>query len=210
MELSYVNLWSVIEDAGINSDVVIKKDRNNNKVTIMIYDKKKFNFFGYEITKRRLKTEFILSSTEDNSLFSRVLNPKFQKDINVDVSAYMRFAEQGFNENKTDDFRLDILHCAVGMAGEAGEVLEIIKKHVYHSKPMDKADMLSELGDFEWYKFNFIRLLGLQFSDTLKANVVKLNERYPNGRDKNYLKNDKNHALENTKIAEHVIKKEKD
>lgn len=207
MELSYVNLWSVIEDVGENSDVVIKKDRDNNKVTIMIYDKKKFNFFGYEVSKRRLKTEFILSSTEDNSLFSKVLNPKFEKDANVDVSAYMRFVEQGFNENKTDDFRLDILHCAVGMAGESGEVLEIIKKHVYHSKPMDTADMLSECGDKMWYFFNFLRLLNLSFADVLKANVVKLNERYPNGRDKNYLKNDKNHTLENTKITEQVIKK---
>lgn len=207
MEQSFVNLWSIIEKASVDQDITIKKSKDNKNVSVLFHKTRKFNFFGWEITKRKLVAEYNLVLEDQlSNVFSSAMNPVFAGDQYVDYAKYMKFSESGFRENETNDYKLDLLHCAIGMAGEAGEVLELVKKHIFHSKPLDAVDMTSELGDYEWYKSNFLRLLNIKFGDVLKGNVVKLTTRYPNGRDKNYLKNDKNHTSENQKIEEALKK----
>lgn len=75
-------------------------------------------------------------------------------------------------------------HLAVaglGLAGEAGEVADEIKKIVGHGKAMDKPKLLKELGDVLWYAASLADELGVRLADVAQANIDKLKARYPAG-----------------------------
>jgi NTP pyrophosphatase (non-canonical NTP hydrolase) len=198
------------------NDVVVNISKTDDDNTVIVHISKKiFSIFGYKFYKNITKEYWNI----DPAISS-------DKDVSVDCAAYMNYAKNGFNENKIDilevfdgmvipeeakkkleefNYRLDLLHCAVGMVDEAGEILDHIKKYVYHDKPFDKAAVASEFGDQSWYHFNALRLMDIKFSDTLEANKIKLNARYPNGRSKNYLAQVES---KNTKREDELIQKE--
>lgn len=71
-----------------------------------------------------------------------------------------------------------LVYGALGLAGEAGEVVELIKKSTAHGHPLDLAKVLLELGDTLWYITYLTELLGYTLDDVLTANILKLRERY--------------------------------
>lgn len=75
-------------------------------------------------------------------------------------------------------------HLAVaglGIAGEAGEVADEIKKIVGHGREMNKDKLIKETGDVLWYVASIADELGVSMSDIAQANIDKLKERYPKG-----------------------------
>lgn len=70
---------------------------------------------------------------------------------------------------------------ALGLAGESGEVVELVKKHCFHGKPIDIGELTKELGDVLWYVAALCNTLGLSLSSVMAVNIKKLEERYPNG-----------------------------
>ena len=75
----------------------------------------------------------------------------------------------------------DIHHAATGMAGEAGEVLEISKKHWIYNKPLSRVHVIEELGDLAFYTTNLMAILGITVAEVLEYNYQKLRKRYPDG-----------------------------
>lgn len=75
----------------------------------------------------------------------------------------------------------DLLHMAVGVAGEAGELLDAVKKATIYRKPLDHDNMLEELGDLEFYMERIRQILGVSREAVLQANVKKLSVRYSKG-----------------------------
>ena len=73
------------------------------------------------------------------------------------------------------------LHMAVGISGEAGELLDAIKKHVIYGKPMDWVNVVEELGDLEFYMEGLRQLVGVTREEVLRVNVSKLGKRYSAG-----------------------------
>lgn len=73
------------------------------------------------------------------------------------------------------------LHMAVGIAGESGELLDAIKKHVVYNKPLDRANVVEELGDLEFYMEGLRQGLGITRVEVLNHNLAKLNKRYAAG-----------------------------
>ena len=71
-----------------------------------------------------------------------------------------------------------VLHMAVGIAGEAGELLDAVKKHVIYNKPLDVANVLEELGDLEFYMEGLRQGVGLTREECLMHNIEKLTKRY--------------------------------
>jgi len=71
-----------------------------------------------------------------------------------------------------------LLHMAVGIAGEAGELLDAIKKHVVYNKPLDYRNVIEELGDLEFYMEGLRAKLAILREETLVANIAKLEVRY--------------------------------
>jgi NTP pyrophosphatase (non-canonical NTP hydrolase) len=78
-------------------------------------------------------------------------------------------------------FTLDLLHAAVGTSGEAGELLDAVKKHWVYNKPLDRTNVIEELGDLEFYMAAMRLVLGVSRDQVLQANVDKLCKRYPAG-----------------------------
>ena len=74
-----------------------------------------------------------------------------------------------------------LLHMAVGIAGESGELLDAIKKAVIYCKPIDVENVVEELGDLEFYMEGLRDRLGITRQQTLQANVAKLSKRYKAG-----------------------------
>jgi NTP pyrophosphatase (non-canonical NTP hydrolase) len=74
-----------------------------------------------------------------------------------------------------------LLHCALGVCGEAGEVADLIKKFAFMGHPLEVRNLLGELGDLMWYIVLLCDALGLSMEDVLADNVEKLRKRYPDG-----------------------------
>lgn len=72
---------------------------------------------------------------------------------------------------------------SMGLAGEAGEAVDLIKKHLFHGHPLDRDKLTKELGDVLWYAAVLAEMNGVQLSAVAAANVVKLRKRYPDGFD---------------------------
>lgn len=75
-----------------------------------------------------------------------------------------------------------LLHVALGIAGEAGELADAVKKHAIYDQPIDLDNVIEELGDLEFYLQALRESLKLGREETLANNVTKLLKRYPLGR----------------------------
>jgi NTP pyrophosphatase (non-canonical NTP hydrolase) len=74
--------------------------------------------------------------------------------------------------------KADMLHMSVGISGEAGELLDAVKKAAVYNKPIDRANVVEELGDLEFYMEGLRQNLGITREETLEANIAKLGVRY--------------------------------
>lgn len=70
------------------------------------------------------------------------------------------------------------LHMAVGISGEAGELLDAVKKSAVYRKPLDRENVIEELGDLEFYMEGLRAELGITREETLEGNIAKLSKRY--------------------------------
>lgn len=73
---------------------------------------------------------------------------------------------------------LDKLHAAVGIAGEAGELVDAIKKHWAYEKGLDVSNVVEELGDLEFYMTAMRMCIGVSRDVVLQNNATKLEARY--------------------------------
>jgi len=77
---------------------------------------------------------------------------------------------------------LDMLHAAVGLAGESGEILEILKKAIWQGHVLDYARLFKELGDVLFYFQALCNEIGTTPSNVRYGNIDKLLDRYPDGK----------------------------
>jgi NTP pyrophosphatase (non-canonical NTP hydrolase) len=73
-----------------------------------------------------------------------------------------------------------LMHATFGISGEAGELLDAVKKHIIYGKPLDRENVIEELGDLEFYLEDLRATLGITREETIQANMAKLAKRYPN------------------------------
>lgn len=73
------------------------------------------------------------------------------------------------------------LVCGLGIAGEAGEVADLIKKEYFHGHPRDPEKMKEELGDVLHYLAMCAWSYDWTLEEVAQANIDKLAKRYPNG-----------------------------
>lgn len=73
--------------------------------------------------------------------------------------------------------------CALGLAGESGEVVEHVKKFFGHGHDLERLKVRKELGDVLWYVSALATLCGLTLEDIAQGNIEKLRARYPEGFD---------------------------
>lgn len=97
--------------------------------------------------------------------------------------------------NSLSPIKAHLLHMVVGVSGEAGELLDAVKKFVIYNQPLDEENVVEELGDLEFYLAEIRRVLVISRYRVLEHNLAKLNKRYGKEySDKSALvRKDKNH-----------------
>lgn len=76
-----------------------------------------------------------------------------------------------------------LLNGLMGLNGEAGECIDILKKHLFQGHELDKEHIAKELGDVAWYLAVSASAIGYDLETILQMNVDKLRARYPKGFD---------------------------
>ena len=74
-----------------------------------------------------------------------------------------------------------LINGVMGLCGEAGEAIDIVKKHLHQGHALDKAALAKELGDIAWYLAEAATALDMPLGDILQGNIDKLKARYPEG-----------------------------
>lgn len=94
---------------------------------------------------------------------------------------YQKLALRTLYPDMTTNDRLVL--CGLGLPGEIGEVVDLLKKYLYHrnGKSLDTAKLRDELGDVLWYFFVLLDTIGVSFEEVMEANVRKLEQRHGNG-----------------------------
>lgn len=77
--------------------------------------------------------------------------------------------------------QVDLNHAALGIATEAGELCDAIKKNVIYNKKLDTENVVEEIGDLLFYIQMVCNTLGISLDTCMTHNVLKLNKRYPTG-----------------------------
>lgn len=80
-----------------------------------------------------------------------------------------------------DNFETCLNLAAMGLAGEAGEVIDLVKKHQHHGVELDREKLKKEAGDVLWYLQYLCLVLGIHLDDIALQNVYKSRLRYPVG-----------------------------
>ncbi len=90
-----------------------------------------------------------------------------------------------YTDPKYVDTLMDKTIWAMGVAGEAGEVVEKWKKIVAYNEgkvtPEDKTELGKELADVVWYIAVMANSLGLTFEEIMQGNIEKLKSRQARG-----------------------------
>lgn len=96
----------------------------------------------------------------------------------ADPEEYEVFVRRLF---KDEDFKAQLNHCALGLAGEVGEIVDIIKKHTVYGKVLDGQHLFEELGDLRFYLQALVNVVGFGMNNIESGNMRKLNKRYSEG-----------------------------
>lgn len=74
-----------------------------------------------------------------------------------------------------------LINSVMGLCGESGEAIDIVKKWMAQGHELDKAHLAKELGDIAWYLAEAATAIDIPLEDILQANIDKLKQRYPEG-----------------------------
>lgn len=74
-----------------------------------------------------------------------------------------------------------LMNGALGLAGESGEVADIVKKMAFQGHKLDVDHLAKELGDICWYLAETATAIGYDLEEIMQMNIDKLKKRYPDG-----------------------------
>ena len=97
----------------------------------------------------------------------------------MQVNEYQTLAMKTLNPELS---RKDVLiNSVMGLCGESGEAIDIVKKWLAQGHELDKAHLAKELGDIAWYLAEAATALDMDLENIFRANIDKLKKRYPDG-----------------------------
>jgi NTP pyrophosphatase (non-canonical NTP hydrolase) len=97
------------------------------------------------------------------------------------INEYQRLAMTTLNPNL--DKKDVLINGVMGLCGEAGEAIDIVKKHLAQGQELDRERLIGELGDIAWYLAETATVLDVDLEEVLTRNIEKLKRRYPEGFD---------------------------
>lgn len=97
----------------------------------------------------------------------------------MEINEYQKLAMRTLNP-EIDKKEL-ILNASMGLCGESGEVIDLVKKHLFQEHDLDDEKLIKELGDVAWYLAEAATALNVDLSEILEKNIKKLENRFPDG-----------------------------
>lgn len=76
-----------------------------------------------------------------------------------------------------------LINGVMGLCGEAGEAIDVVKKWLAQGHALDRDHLIKELGDIAWYLAETAAALEIDLETVLSMNIEKLEKRYPDGFD---------------------------
>ena len=95
------------------------------------------------------------------------------------VNEYQKLAMTTLNPELSN--RDVLINSVMGLCGEAGEAIDIVKKWMAQGHELDKERLAGELGDVAWYLAEAATALEIPLEDIFQGNIDKLRARYPEG-----------------------------
>lgn len=103
----------------------------------------------------------------------------------MEINQYLKDSERTLktfeNGMSLTNSQADVLHAAMGLTTESGELMDAVKKHLIYGANIDVVNVKEELGDLMWYIAILLREFGGEgtFEEILNTNIKKLKLRYP-------------------------------
>ena len=97
----------------------------------------------------------------------------------MSINEYQKLAMTTLNPKL--DKKDVLINGVMGLCGESGEVIDIVKKHLAQGHELDREKIIKELGDVAWYMAEIATVLDVELEDVLVQNIEKLKKRYPEG-----------------------------
>lgn len=88
---------------------------------------------------------------------------------------------EGLRHKLNDNNTAKLLHAVIGISGEAGELIDALKKHLFYGKPLDVTNVKEELGDILFYIAMACNAIECTLEEIAHMNYQKLNKRYYQG-----------------------------
>jgi len=98
------------------------------------------------------------------------------------INEYQQLAMTTLNKEMSKKDML--INGVMGLCGESGEAIDIVKKHLAQGHELDREKLIKELGDIAWYLAEMATVLDTTLEEVLEKNIEKLKKRYPDGFDK--------------------------
>lgn len=95
------------------------------------------------------------------------------------INEYQQGALRTLNESLTPIEQLT--DGLMGLNGEAGEAIDILKKYLFQGHELDRDHLAKELGDVAWYLAITANAIGYDLESIMQMNLNKLYSRYPDG-----------------------------
>lgn len=95
----------------------------------------------------------------------------------MQINEYQKLAMQTLNPEL--EKKEVLINSVMGLCGESGEAIDIVKKWLAQGHELDKEHLKKELGDIAWYLAEAATALDISLDEILQANIVKLQKRYP-------------------------------
>lgn len=95
------------------------------------------------------------------------------------INEYQRLAMRTLNPAL--DRQEVLLNSVMGLCGESGEAIDLVKKQRMQGHTLDREKFMAELGDIAWYLAEAATALEIDLETIFKANIEKLQKRYPEG-----------------------------
>lgn len=95
------------------------------------------------------------------------------------INEYQKLAMTTLNPNLSQ--RDVLLNSVMGLCGESGEAIDLVKKHMMQGHDFDRDKFAKELGDIAWYLAEAATAIDMELETVLQMNIDKLKKRYPEG-----------------------------
>lgn len=113
--------------------------------------------------------------------FRKTLEMSGNTELLADFDGIWSKFHRSFNGRPPSPVAVELMVLGLGIAGEAGEVADLIKKTFGHGHALDLEKLQKEVGDNLWYASRIMRTVGRKLRDAAHGNIEKLKARYPDG-----------------------------